>query len=47
MHRLHGQNAICIQNYHFGLKNEGEKWSTKIYFEIPPCGKKAIFVTAK
>ena len=23
----------------FWPKNVGEKWSRKIYFEIPPCGK--------
>ena len=26
-------------------KNDGEKWSRKIYFEIPPCGKIVIFIT--
>ena len=30
---------------HFWPKNDGEKWSRKIYFEIPPCGKTVIFVT--
>ena len=33
------------KNIVFGLKNDGEKWSRKIYFEIPPCGKMVIFVT--
>ena len=31
-----------MQKYHFWLKNEGEKWSRKIYSEIPPCGKTAF-----
>ena len=26
-------------------KNDGEKWSRKIYFEIPPWGKIDIFIT--
>ena len=26
-------------------KNDGEKWSRKIYFEIPPCGKMVMFFT--
>ena len=29
----------------FWSKNDGEKWSRKIYFEIPPCGKMVIFIT--
>ena len=29
----------------FWPKNYGEKWSRKIYFEVPPCGKIVIFVT--
>ena len=29
----------------FWPKNEGENWSRKICFEIPPCGKLVIFVT--
>ena len=33
------------KNTIFGLKNEGEKWPRKIYFEIPPCGKIVIFIT--
>ena len=37
--------SICIQNYHFWPKNDGGKWSRKIYFEIPPCGKIIIFIT--
>jgi hypothetical protein len=34
-----------IQKYNFLSKNDGEKWSRKNYFEIPPCGKMVIFVT--
>ena len=26
-----------------GLKNDNEKWSRKIYFEISQCGKTVIF----
>ena len=26
-------------------KNYGEKWSRRIYFEIPPCWKMVNFVT--
>ena len=33
------------QKYHFWPKNEGEKWSGKIYFEIPLRGKIIIFTT--
>ena len=33
---------ICQKKW---LKNYGEKWSRKIYFEIPPCGKLVNFVT--
>ena len=30
----------------FTLKmDDGEKWSRKIYFEIPPCWKMVIFIT--
>ena len=29
----------------FYPKNDGEKWSRKIYFEITPCGKMVIFIT--
>ena len=39
------QNGICIQKYHFWPKNDGEKWSGKNYFKIPPCGKLVIFIT--
>ena len=37
------------KNTIFGLKmkNYGEKWSWKIYFEISPCGKMVIFITAQ
>ena len=34
-----------VTNTIFGLKNDGEKRSRKIYFEIPPCGKMVIFIT--
>ena len=27
------------------LKNDGENWSRKIYFEIPPCWKMVNFVS--
>ena len=27
------------KKYNFWPKNDGEKWSRKIYFEIPPCRK--------
>ena len=43
IHRVYLKNGICIQKYHFWPKNDGEKWSRKIYFEIPPCGKIVIF----
>ena len=33
------------KNIRFGLKNDGEMWSRKIYFEIPPCGKIVILIT--
>ena len=33
------------KNAIFWPKNDGEKWSKKIYFEIPPCGKIVIFIT--
>ena len=43
------QNGICIQKYNFWPKNDGEKWSRNIYFEIPQCGNYggmvAIFIT--
>ena len=42
---IHTWNGICNQKYHFWPKNDGEKWSRKIYFEIPPCGKIVIFIT--
>jgi hypothetical protein len=29
---FYSQNRICIQKYNFGPKNDGEKWSRKIYF---------------
>ena len=39
------RNGICIQKYNFWPKNDGEKWSRKICFEIPPCRKIVIFIT--
>ena len=33
------------KKYNFWPKNDSEKWSRKIYFEIPPCGKIVIFIT--
>ena len=44
-HHFYPQNGICIQKCNFWPKNVGEKWSRKIYFEIPPCGKIVIFIT--
>jgi hypothetical protein len=37
MHRFYPQNGICNQKYNFWPKNDGEKWSRKYIFEIPPC----------
>ena len=34
---LLGQNGIWSKFYHFWPKNDGEKWSRKFFFEIPPC----------
>ena len=31
-----GQNGIWVKFYHFGPKNDGEKWVRKNSFEIPP-----------
>ena len=45
MHRFHPQNGICIQKYNFWPKNDGEKWSRKKYFKIPPYRKMVIFIT--
>jgi len=36
---------MCNQKYHCWPKNDVEKWSTQIHFEIPPCGKMVIFIT--
>ena len=36
---LPGQNGIRVKFYHFWPKNDGEKWSRKNIFEIPPCAK--------
>ena len=38
-HHLSAQNGICIKTYNFWPKNDGEKWSSKNIFEIPPCAK--------
>ena len=32
-----GQNGIWVKFYHFWPKNDGENWSRKNIFEIPPC----------
>ena len=45
IHRFYSQKGICNQKYHIWPKNDGEKWSRKNYFEIPPCGKIVIFIT--
>ena len=37
--------SVSIKKYNFGHKNDGETWSRKIYFEIPPCGKMVISIT--
>ena len=31
--------------YHFWPNNDGEKWSRKNIFEIPPCAQHVIFIT--
>ena len=33
------KSGIWVKFYHFGPKNDGEKWSRKNIFEIPPCAK--------
>ena len=38
-HRFYPQNGICLQKYNFWPNNDGEKWSRKNIFEIPPCGR--------
>ena len=45
IHCFYPQNGICIQKYHFWPKYDDEKWSSKIYFEIPSCGKIVVFIT--
>ena len=45
MPHFYPQNGICIQKYSFWPENDGEKWSRKICFEIPPCEKIVIFIT--
>ena len=42
---LPGQNGIWVQFLHFWPKNDGEKWSRKNIFEIPPCAHYVIFIT--
>ena len=39
IHRFYPQNGIFIQKCNFWPKNDGEKWSRKNIFEIPPCGR--------
>ena len=39
IHTSFTQNGICIQNYSFCPKNNGEKWSRKNSFEITQCAK--------
>ena len=34
-----------VKFYHFWPKNDGEKWSGKNIFEIPPCAQYVIFIT--
>jgi hypothetical protein len=34
-----------VKFYHFWPKNDGEKWSRKNIFEIPPCAHHVIFIT--
>ena len=36
---LPGQNEMWVKFYHFGTKNDDEKWSRKNIFEITPCPK--------
>ena len=42
---LLGQNWICDKKYYFWPKNDGEKWSRKNIFEIPPYAHYVIFIT--
>ena len=35
---LPDQNGIWVKFYNSWSKNDGEKWSGKNIFEIPPCG---------
>ena len=39
-----GQNGIWMKQ-HFWPKNDGEKWSRKNIFEIPPYAHHVIFIT--
>ena len=34
-----------FKKYHFWLRNDGEKWSRKICFDIPPRRNIDIFIT--
>jgi hypothetical protein len=34
-----------VKFYHFWPKNDGEKWSRKNIFEIPPFAHHVIFIT--
>ena len=40
-----GQNGIWVKFQYFWPKNDGEKWSRKNIFEIPPCAHHVIFIT--
>ena len=44
---LLAQNGIWVKFYHFGPKNNDEKCSRIILFEIPPWGKLFVFITGK
>ena len=38
MHRFYPQNGICIKKYIFLPKNDGEKWSRKIFLKFLHAG---------
>ena len=44
-HCLPSQNGMGVKFQHFWPKNDGEKWSRKNIFEIPPCAHHVIFIT--
>ena len=44
-HCFHGQSGIWVKFQHLWPKNDGEKWSRKNIFEIPPCDHLVIFIT--